>query len=133
MNMVLLDTVAFLALWNVSDQWHARAATVFQELTATGTDFYTTTYILLECGNAASRKPFRKDLVEAREQFLADGKLIDPTPSDCVAAWSAYSSQAAGSAGIVDCVSFAVMRRLGIADAFTNDRHFKAAGFNTLF
>ena len=27
----------------------------------------------------------------------------------------------------------AVMRRLGIADAFTNDRHFKAAGFHTLF
>ena len=36
-------------------------------------------------------------------------------------------------AGIVDHISFAVMRRLGIADAFTNDRHFKAAGFNTLF
>jgi len=30
-------------------------------------------------------------------------------------------------------VSFAVMRRLGIIDAFTNDRHFRAAGFNTLF
>lgn len=33
----------------------------------------------------------------------------------------------------VDNVSFVVMRRLGITDAFTNDRHFKAAGFNTLF
>jgi len=30
-------------------------------------------------------------------------------------------------------VSFAVMRRLGITEAFTNDRHFGAAGFTTLF
>ena len=28
---------------------------------------------------------------------------------------------------------FLDMRRLGITDAFTNHRHFKAAGFNTLF
>ncbi|MCY2955046.1 MAG: hypothetical protein NTU53_24220 [Planctomycetota bacterium] len=27
---------------------------------------------------------------------------------------------------------FAVMRRLGFAEAFTNDRHFRAAGFDTL-
>ena len=29
--------------------------------------------------------------------------------------------------------AFLVMLRLGITDAFTNDRHFKTAGFNTLF
>jgi len=39
----------------------------------------------------------------------------------------------AGDAGIVDCVSFTVMRRLGLTEAFTNDRHFQAAGFTTLF
>ncbi len=39
----------------------------------------------------------------------------------------------AGQAGIVDQVSFVVMRRLGITEAFTNDRHFQAAGFHTLF
>jgi len=39
----------------------------------------------------------------------------------------------AGQAGIVDHISFAVMRRLGISDAFTNDRHYRAAGMNPLF
>lgn len=39
----------------------------------------------------------------------------------------------AAQAGIVDHVSFLVMRRLGITEAFTNDRHFSAAGFITLF
>jgi predicted nucleic acid-binding protein len=27
----------------------------------------------------------------------------------------------------------AIMRRLGIVQAFTNDRHFREAGFETLF
>jgi predicted nucleic acid-binding protein len=30
-------------------------------------------------------------------------------------------------------VSFVIMRRLNIIDAFTNDRHFREAGFNPLF
>ena len=39
----------------------------------------------------------------------------------------------AAYAGIVDHVSFQVMHRLGITEGFTNDKHFKAAGFNLLF
>jgi predicted nucleic acid-binding protein len=130
MNRVLLDTVGFLALWNVRDQWHAQAAEVFTKLTSSGTDFYTTSFILLECGNAASRTPFRKDVLEVREQFIADGKLIVPSEADCDAAWTAFAKS---DAGIIDQVSFVVMRRLGITEVFTNDRHFKAAGFTTLF
>jgi predicted nucleic acid-binding protein len=33
----------------------------------------------------------------------------------------------------VDHISFVVMRRLGVTKAFTNDRHFRAAGFEVLF
>jgi predicted nucleic acid-binding protein len=44
-----------------------------------------------------------------------------------------YKRGDAGQAGIVDLVSFAVMRRLDISQAFTNDKHFAAAGFLTLF
>ena len=34
---------------------------------------------------------------------------------------------------IVGMVTFALMHRLGIRQAFTNDKHFAAAGFETLF
>ena len=60
-------------------------------------------------------------------------RLIVPTQEDWHAAWTDFRRGEAGEAGIVDHISFVVMRRLGITDAFTNDRHFKAAGFNTLF
>jgi uncharacterized protein len=35
--------------------------------------------------------------------------------------------------GIVDCISFVIMRRLGLTEVFSNDQHFAAAGFTPLF
>jgi predicted nucleic acid-binding protein len=132
MRRVYLDTIGLLALWNARDQWHEVAVRVLGELTAGGADFWTSTPVLLECGNAAARTPFRRAVAELRQHLLADGKLIVPNDDDCAGAWEAYARGAAGEAGIVDQVSFAVMRRLGFAEAFTNDRHFRAAGFDTL-
>ena len=133
MTRAFLDTVGLLALWSARDQWHEAAVARFEQLAADGAEFWTTTYILLECGNAAARTPFRRDVVELREHLRAVGNLIEPTEGDCAAAWSAYQRSDFGEAGIVDQVSFAVMRRVGIEQAFTNDRHFREAGFVTLF
>jgi predicted nucleic acid-binding protein len=33
----------------------------------------------------------------------------------------------------LDEVSFTIMRRMGLSKAFTNDGHFRAAGFEPLF
>jgi predicted nucleic acid-binding protein len=68
-----------------------------------------------------------------RASLEDSGRLIEPTLEDWHQAWVAYARGDAAGAGIVDHVSFLVMRRLGITDVFSNDRHFKAAGFNTLF
>ena len=59
--------------------------------------------------------------------------MFDPEEDEIEAAWTAYDRGEAGQAGIVDQVSFLMMRRLGLSRAFTNDAHFRAAGFQTLF
>jgi len=93
----------------------------------------TTRFVLLECGNAAARTPFRDEVERIRAQFEAAQTLVSPTEQDWEIAWQAYRRGENGNAGIVDQTSFAVMRRLGIDRAFTNDQHFRAAGFQVLF
>lgn len=66
-------------------------------------------------------------LLEAREE------LIRPSEDDWSQGWQAFQQAGAAGAGIVDYSSFAVMRRLGVKEAFSNDRHISAAGFRTLF
>jgi predicted nucleic acid-binding protein len=68
-----------------------------------------------------------------RQFLIQDGLLVEPTAQEIEDAWAAYERGEAGQAGIVDHVSFQVMRRLGISEAFTNDKHFQAAGFTLLF
>ena len=133
MDTIFLDTVGLLALWNRRDQWHVAAKAAFAKLLTRDVRFVTTTFVLLECGNAAARHPFRTDVLTLREELLDDGQLIDPSASDCEQAWAAYARGEAGDAGIVDHISFAVMRRLGLIEAFTHNGHFRAAGFVTLF
>lgn len=98
-----------------------------------GRPLLTTSFVLLECGNAAARRPYRHRVDVLRRTLRDEDLIVDPTPEEVEAAWVAYDRGDAGQAGIVDHLSFAVMRRLGLVEAFTNDHHFHAAGFRTLF
>jgi predicted nucleic acid-binding protein len=133
MRVVFLDTVGLIALWERTDQWHDDAARAMANLKGPDTRLVTSTFILLECGNAAARKPYRADVDDLRRNLEQAGDLLVPTDGQVSSAWDAYHGGAPGDAGIVDEVSFAMMREFGITDAFTNDKHFKAAGFTTLF
>ena len=133
MSPAFLDTVGMIALWDRDDQWHEAAARAFALLLTAHAPVVTTTYILAECGNAAARTPFRRDVFELRETLESVGRLITPTDADWLLAWENYRLGKAGEAGLVDHLSFVVMRRLGLTEAFTNDRHFAAAGFRVLF
>ncbi len=133
MSAVFLDTVGLLAVWDVSDQWHAAADAAYQKLLNQARPLVTTPFVLLECGNAAARRPYRPRVNVLRQALLQEGLLVEPTPPEVEEAWAAYDRRDAAEAGIVDQVSFVVMRRLGLTEAFTNDHHFRAAAFTVLF
>ena len=133
MNTVFLDTVGLIALWDDTDQWHNDAEQAYANLRRLRFRGITTAAVLLECGNAAARRPYRHQVNLLRQKMEAKGRLIALTETEWVTAWEAYDRNEAGGAGIVDQSSFIVMRRLGIRQAFTNDSHFSAAGFETLF
>jgi predicted nucleic acid-binding protein len=106
---------------------------MFLSLVRSGRTILTTTLILYERGNAAARRPYRTTVDDLRNWLADKGWLIDPTASDLDTAWAEYRAAIAGAAGIVDHVSFQVMRRLSLGEAFTNDKHFQSAGFTVLF
>lgn len=132
MSLIFGDTVGFLALWNKRDQWHPDATDAFGRL-SDNDEVITTTSVLLECGNAAARTSFRQEVDFLRMELESSQGLISPTEEEWQEAWRAYRAGEAGRAGIVDHLSFLVMRRLGIQRAFTNDQHFRTAGFELLF
>jgi uncharacterized protein len=133
MNTIFLDTVGLLALWDASDQWHSMAESAFFNLNRDKVLLTSTSFVLLECANASARRPYRLAVDRLRERMEVNNMLMFPTHADWNQAWADYRQSDAGQPGIVDYVSFTVMRRLGIQQAFTNDRHFKDAGFETLF
>jgi predicted nucleic acid-binding protein len=133
MTPVFLDSVGILARWSNSDQWHAAAVDAYNRLLARRVPLVTTSFVLLECGNAAARRPFRQAADNLRDLLERRNDLIVPTDDDWRTAWDMYRNGVIGDAGIVDCTSLAVMRRLGITEAFSNDRHFTAGGITLLF
>ena len=133
MNDVFLDTVGLLATWEIRDQWHAAAEAAYQKLLGQRRRLVTTPLVLWECGNAAARRPYRQRVNAVRKYLLEEKLLVEPTVQEIEDAWAAFDRGDAAQAGVVDHVSFVVMRRLGIDEAFTNDAHFEAAGFQVLF
>lgn len=133
MRTVFLDTVGLIALWNEKDQWHAAASAALSEIRTETTRLVTTTFVLLECANQAARWAYRHEVIRLREDLGLAGDLFEPTVTEVEQAWGDYQRGSPGVAGVVDLTSFAVMRRLAISDAFTNDKHFASAGFHVMF
>lgn len=130
---VFADTVGLLALWDENDQWHAPALAAFEKLTTRRAVLWTTTFVLLETANAAARRPFRPAVDRLRRALESARTLVTPTESEWTEAWNAYAGGEIGSAGVVDHTSFLIMHRLGLTEVVGNDRHFRTAGFHTLF
>ena len=133
MKDVFLDTVGMIVVWDETDQWHESSQTAYEQMLRAARRLVTTPLVLYECGNAPARRTYRPDVCELRNVLIEGGLLIEPSALEIEQAWAAYERGGAAYAGIVDHVSFVVMRRLGITEAFTNDKHFRAAGFTLLF
>ena len=130
---VFLDTAGLIAVWDKSDPWHPLAAPVYDALLLQKRIVVTSLYVLLECGNAAAKKPYRQAVTDLFNDLDEGGLVIVPTPKEHHEAWNAYTRSFNAAAGLVDQYSFVIMRSIGITEAFTNDRHFKSAGFTTLY
>ena len=81
-----------------------------------------------------SSRSYKQEAVEIIEQFLAaeEVEVIHLTPRLFAQAFTLYKTHQDKTWGLVDCLSFIVMREAGVGQALTFDHHFVQAGFQAL-
>jgi predicted nucleic acid-binding protein len=125
---VFVDTGYILALVNENDQHHAEAVTLSERFD--GQPIVVTDAVLLEIGNALSRMD-RNAAVQIIDDLRESPgvTVVNLTPELFESALDLYRRHTDKQWGLVDCVSFVVMRNLGLTTALAFDQHFVQAGF----
>jgi predicted nucleic acid-binding protein len=128
---VFVDTSFVVALVNQRDQHHLRALDLSSQFEQR--DLLTTDAVLLEIGNALA-KNFRAASIQVIDDFLTSSKIqiVHLYPDLFDKGFSFYRSRLDQTWGLIDCVSFIVMREAGIVESLTADKHFEQAGFRAL-
>ena len=131
MDRIFVDTLFVIALVSNRDQRHQQAVTLSHQYT--GWPFLTTDAVLLEIGNGLARS-HKQEAGEIIERFLASAQVevVHLTPDLFRRGFNLYKSHKDKTWGLVDCISFIVMREAGVHKALTFDRHFEQAGFEIL-
>ncbi len=131
MKMTFVDTAFVIAWVNENDALHAKAIQLLNDYK--DAPWLTTDCILLEIGNSLARN-FRDEAVETINNFLQSEEIEVITLNQNLfnRAFALYQTYRDKTWGLIDCVSFIVMRENNLTDALTNDKHFQQAGFNAL-
>jgi len=127
----LIDTSFVVALVNKKDEDHHKATELSFDFNRKQT--IVTDAVLLEIGNSLSRR-FKRESVEAIEGFFEseEVEIIRLDESLFNKAFELYKTHTDKTWGLVDCISFVVMKENNITDALTSDKHFVQAGFRAL-
>ncbi len=131
---VFLDTAYAIALANAKDQFHQKAVQLAKQLRTEKTKLVTTRAVLLEIGNALSGQQFRAGAVQLLDALEADPNvgIVSLTDGLYIQAVALYRTRPDKEWGLVDCLSFVVMRERKIGSALTTDLHFQQAGYRVL-
>lgn len=133
-NEIFLDTAYAIApvsprdqLRRAADFWSAR---IKNERIA----LLTTQPVMLEIGNALAKLKFRQIGIGLLQSIENDTniKVISLTDDLYDKAYAIFRSRPDKEWGLIDCISFVVMRERDVDAALTADGHFVQAGFRAL-
>lgn len=131
LKKTFVDTFYIVALVNRRDEFHEKANELVKYYDKQ--PLLITDAVLLEIGNSLARN-YKNEAVEIFEEFFISNELeivrLDETLFN--KAFELYKNHSDKSWGLVDCISFVVMKEHGVTDALTCDKHFVQAGFRAL-
>lgn len=129
---IFIDTSALLAVLDADDAYHSKAEAKWKPLIEDNSVLICSNYILLETiallqhrFGIDSVRTFQEDVVPLLTVEWIDADLHETAILSVLTAGRKKLS-------LVDCTSFALMRKLGLKSAFTFDKHFQEQGFEAL-
>jgi len=129
---IFIDTSAFYALLTSNDINHPKASKTWEALLESQERLITTNYIVLESYSLIQNRLGFKAVKDFQQSILPLIHIQWITESDHQAGVNALLVAGRKKLSLVDCVSFEVMRTLGIDQCFAFDKHFKEQGFDTI-
>ncbi len=128
MRAAFADTSFYVALFSHEDERHGAAVV---RAGASELRVVTTEFVLLETSNFFTRPSLRSRFVElmARVASSRRTRIVPATHALYVEGLALFAKRPDKEWSLTDCTSFVVMRRLGLREALTGDRHFRQAGF----
>ena len=134
MKAVFADTFYWIAFINPVDQY-AQEALRFDEFLSGG-QVYTTEEVLTEVLTFfAGDVWLRNRAVETVREILADDTVhvIPQSHASFQAGFALYGARPDKGYSLTDCSSMQTMKREGLTEVLTNDKHFEQEGFRALF
>ena len=129
---VFVETSALYAVFHAEDQMHETAARAWEEILRADAPLHTSSYVLIEL-TALLQRRLGIDAVDALYTSVVPWVHV---------VWVDEVMHARGAAGLLaarrrdlslcDCVSFAVMRSLGLRKVFSLDPHFAEQGLELI-
>jgi predicted nucleic acid-binding protein len=126
---VFVDTSALIAFLDADDPAHGVSREVWRHCVLEDEGMVTTDYVVLEAIAVAQRRWGLDAVRTIVDEYMPLIEVGSVTPEDRSAAIGALLAAGRRHLSLVDCVSFTVMRRLGIREYLGQDPHFEERGF----
>lgn len=129
---VFVDTSAFLAVLDADDTEHERGKKAWEHFIAGEEVMVCSNYVLVETFALVQHRLGMEAVRAFQEDICPILNIEWMDESDHRAGVAAVLAASRRRLSLVDCVSFEVMRRLGIHRVFCFDPHFKEQGFECI-
>ena len=130
-NTLFVDTGAWFALVDKSDQHHSQAVKVYPKLLSSFHHLTTTNLVIAETYVLIRRAIGHQPAISFLENIAASPRVIKISSDSALeeAAEDILRKCQDQNLSYTDAVSFAVMKQYEIIQAFSFDQHFVTAGF----
>ena len=135
MTSLFLDTSYLIAVESADDQYYKTASKHWRDLLKSSPrPLVSSSYVLVEVVTLLNNRRLHSKAVELGNSLLSSRlfNIVHVNEELFYQAWNYFQKYKDKTYSLTDCVSFVLMKKLGITEALTFDKHFVQAGFMKL-